>query len=307
MKTIALRIGLVAAGAASLLLQVGAVAAASLQSQGNVRFFDAGDNQISSPCFAFSAAGALVGCSGGAAVAGTPATLNYLTSAEADYGVLKVSGQSSIANPAPAGTAAAAYSSSVGSATFRDQWTITGLPNGTSGTLQLLFSLTGDFDFSQVGAGVTTGFSLFNFTNSSSSSDPPTLVGNVGTINDIGLLTTSFVFGNVFDFQVSLTGGSNIFNLVNGGANGLSSYMDLANTAVMNAIVVRNAQGSVVPFNLATSSNANLFNDLAPGIPPTGIPEPPLTALLFAAFALAVTSRRLPPQPGGAPRGIGAR
>jgi hypothetical protein len=294
MKTTAFRIGLFAAGAASLLMQFGTVAAASLSSSGNVNFFDSGDASISSPCFNFSAVGTLVGCSGGAAVAGTSATLNYLTSAEADYGVLRVSGQSSITNPTPAGTAAAAYSGAVANATFRDQWTITGMPNGTAGTLQLLFSLTGDFDFSQIGAGVTTGFSLVNFTNSTFSSDPPTLVGNVGTINDVGLLTTSFLFGNVVDFQVSLTGGSNIFNLVNGGANGLSSYMDLSNTAMMNAIVVKDAQGNVVPFNLATSSNADLFKDLAPGIPPTGIPEPPLTALLFAAFALAVRSRRLP-------------
>jgi len=296
MKAMAFRIGLVAAGAASLLLLPGVAAAASLSSQGNVRFFNSSDAEISSPCFAFSGIGAAVGCSGSAAVAGTTGTLNYLTFAEADYGVLRVSGQSSITNPSPGGTAAAAYSGSVGSATFRDQWTITGAPDGSTGTLQLLFALTGDFDFSQIGAGVTTGFSLFNFTTFTSSSDPPTLGGNSGTINDIGLLTTSFIFGSMFDFQVALTGGSNMFNLVNGGPNGLSSYMDLSNTAMMNAIVVRDAQGNVVPFNLATSSNANLFNQLAPGIPPTGIPEPPLTALLFAAFAFAVRSRRLAPQ-----------
>jgi hypothetical protein len=250
-------------------------------SQGNVAFYSSStDNQVgSSACFSYSSAGSTVGCSGSTTTPTTGATLNYLTTATADYGVLKAGGTSSITGASGIANTTD-YSSSYGQAYFADSWTITG---GTgTGTLELQFALDGTYDFSQIGAGLVAGFSLVNLDNYSYSNGTPAFLSGSGSISNTVLLTTTFTFGTPVDFLVSLTAGSNLYNL---GGN-ISSSLDLSETARMNAIIVKDASGNVVPFDLSTGSDAALFQDLAPGIPTSTVPEPPSLALFASMLAL---------------------
>jgi hypothetical protein len=126
---------LIASVAALGVVSFDANAAPSVGSSGNVNFFNTSDDsQHSSVCFNFSAApGTTVGCSGSTATPLANGTLNYLTTATADYGILKAGGESSISGGT--GSDSTYYSSSIGSAFFRDTWNIAG---GTgTGTLNL--------------------------------------------------------------------------------------------------------------------------------------------------------------------------
>lgn len=98
--------------------------------------------------------------------------------------------------------------------------------------------------------------------------------------NTIGTLTTQFIFGTPFDFTVNLSAGSTLWNLSQGGYDGLTSFMDLSHTAMMNAIVVQDGEGGVIPFTLATDSNAMLFSELAPPAGPVPASLPLLLPLL---------------------------
>lgn len=250
-------------------------------SQGNVAFYNynTSNQDGGSACFEYSGSGATVGCSGSTTTPTSGATLNYLTTATADYGVLKAGGTSYITNAS--GTPNETdYSSSSGQAYFADSWTITG--GSGMGTLQLQFALDGSYDFSQIGTGVMLGFSLINLDNYSSSNGTPSLLGTSGTFSNDVVLTTQFTFGQPMDFLVSLTAGSNLYDL----GNNVSSNLDFSDTAQMNAIVVKDADGNVIPFYLTTGSGAPLFNELAPGTPSSSVPEPPSLAL-FAAGMLA--------------------
>ena len=259
--------------------------------QGNVAFYNANTSQQigSSVCFAFST-GATTGCSGTTTTPTTGSSLNYLTTATADYGVLKAGGRSS--NSGASGTSNTTdYSSAYGQAYFEDSWTITG---GTgTGTLGLQFALDGSYDFCSAGSGAVVGFSLVNLDNFSFSNGTPGLTGCSGAVSKTVLLTTGFTFGTAVDFLVSLTAGSNIYDL---GKN-VSSFLDLSNTAIMTAIIVKDANGDVIPFDLATASKAPLFDQLAPGTPPVSpVPEPgslELFAAGIAALALMGLGRRV--------------
>jgi hypothetical protein len=253
-----------------------------LGSQAYVAFYDSNtDSQVGgSACSSFSSSpGTTTGCSGSTATPSTGATLNYLSTATADYGVLKAGGSSSIsgASGTPNMTN---YSSAYGQAYFADSWTITG---GTgTGTLKLQFALDGSYDFHQVGSGLTAGFGLVNLDDHSYSSGTPTFTsGGPGTIANTVVLSTTFTFGTAVDFLVSLTAGSNLYDL----GNDISSYLDLSNTALMTAIIVQDANGNVIPFNLSTGSGAPLFSQLAPGTPVTPVPEPSSLALFGAGLA----------------------
>lgn len=251
-----------------------AASAATLSSQTNVASFDQNDQQLHSICFSFSASGAQTQCQNSYGLPGS--NLSYQASAFADYGVLKVYGASSIARPdAPSGTSGPSYTSATGSANFRDQWTITGKPDGTTGTLQLGFSITGSYDFHQIGAGVTTGFSLITFGASNHYYAPSpafNLSGSAGNLAYSGVFSVPFTYGTPLDFMVNLTGGSNLHNLQGGGYNGQSSFMDLSHTARMNAIIAKDGNGNAVPFSLSTASGGTLFNELAPVPLPAGLP-----------------------------------
>lgn len=270
-----------------------------LGAQGAVAFYDSNtDNQDGGYACSNFSAGATVGCSGSTTTPTTGATLNYLTTATANYGVLKAGGSSSIsgAGGTPDYTD---YSSAYGEAYFADSWTITG---GTgTGTLELKFALDGSYDFSQVGSGVLAGFGLVNLDNYSYSSGTPTFSsGGPGAISNVVILSTSFTFGTPVDFFVDLTAGSNLWDL---GSN-ISSYLDLSETAQMEAIIVKDANGDVIPFNLSTDSGAPLFARLAPGIPSPSVPEPSSLALfagLLAVFGFLFRPGRLRNPRGNTP------
>lgn len=256
-----------------------------VSSEGVVAFDNASTNvQVSSPCFQYSSVGATVGCSGSTTTPTTGSTLNYLTTATASYGVLKAAGQSSITGAS--GTANLTdYSTSYGQAYFEDSWLITG-GSGT-GTLQLLFGLDGSYNFCGIHSGLVLGFSLANLDGGPSSSGTPSLSGCSGSIATTKILTTTFTFGSALDFLVSLTAGSNLYDL----GNNISSNIDFSDTATMTAIVVKDAAGNVIPFGLTTASGASLFSGLAPSPSPTGVPEP-MTLALFGAGLAGLTAVR---------------
>jgi hypothetical protein len=246
---------------------------------------------ISTPCHQVDLSGATVGCSGSTSVPGTSATLNYMTTATAAYGILKAAGQSTISNPAPSGSGPYA-SQSYGEAHFTDRATITG--QAGSGRASLTFNLTGTYNISAVNSGAILDFFLTNLDTHELSS--PLLVGlpilstdsGTQTLNESFMLSTNFVFGVPFDFYVGLKAGSSLVDLGNGGVDGLSAFFDLSTTATLVAINVGDANGDIVPFNLITASGASIYNQLAPGI----VPEPSTITLLGLAFAGLLFSRR---------------
>jgi hypothetical protein len=257
--------------------------APSVDSAGIVQFLvnDSTPTVVSTPCSTVSTVGATVGCSGSATSPTTTSTLDYLTTAGAGYGVLKAGGQSSI-NASVSNTTD--YSTAYGSSYFDDSWIITG---GTgTGTLDLQFGLDGTYNFCS--GGLYFGFSLFNFDSSTSSSSQLNPVGCSGTVSRTVTLATAFTFGTPVDFRVSLQAGSDLFNLGTAG----SSDIDFSDTAQMNAIVVMNSSGAVVPYDLTTASGAPLFSELAPsGVPTSSVPEP-LSLSLFGAGLIGTVALR---------------
>ncbi len=193
-------------------LPFGANATPNVSADGQVQFFNSGTNNADGPsvCSPFSAvANTAVRCTNGSVTTPTSgATLTYLTTATADYGVLKAAGQSTITGAS--GTENRTdYATSAGQASFEDIWTITG-GSGT-GTLALQFALDGSYNFCDVGSGLTLGFSLVNLTSSTFSNGTPSTASCSATIGSTVTLTTGFTFGTPTDFLVSLTAGSTLF------------------------------------------------------------------------------------------------
>jgi hypothetical protein len=184
------------------------------------------------------------------------------------------------------------YVSAVGSALFRDQWTIFGQPTGTTGILQLSFDMTGAYQYTDIDSGVQFGFGMFVFGSGPAQSNPASLPvsGGFGNLAYTHTFTAPFTYGVPLDFQVFLSGGSVLYAL-DSNTNFRYSMFDLANTAVMNAIIVKDANGNDVPFALNTASGAALFAGLAP---PAVIPVPGAGWLLGSAMAGLMTWRRRP-------------
>jgi hypothetical protein len=252
-----------------------ALPVASLGSSAVVSFVEnnPGGASVGTPCRRGNTTGAMVECSG---VATTPYgnALNYSSTATSDYGVLKAGGQSSINTPI--GTSNSdIVSRTSGTARFRDAWTING---GTgSGTLQLKFHLDGTYDFGTPGSTLSSGFGLQNFTNNTYATNYLSFGAVSGIVDADYILTTAFDFGSQFEFEVYLSAGSTISQL------GWVTYssLDLSHTAILNEIVVRDANGDVIPFGLSTISGAALFDELAMNANPTqSVPEPGTLALL---------------------------
>ena len=243
---------------------------------------------VSTPCVRVSSLGSPVTCSGSTSVPGTSATLNYVTTASANYGPLKAAGQSTISNPASSGTGPYA-SQSYGEAHWADKWTVTG--GAGFARLKLLYDLSGTYNISAVNSGAILDFFLANLdTYEGSSPLLPILSTDPGTqILAVELaLYTNFVFGVPFDFYVGLMAGSSLFELGDGGEDGLSAFLNLSATATLVAINVEDASGAIVPFNLITASGASLFSQLASGT----VAEPSASSLVGVAFAVLLTAAR---------------
>lgn len=248
-----------------------ASAAVGLQTQAEVDI----NGPNSSVCFSLTA------CGGTYAFAGS--TLTYSATSAADYGVLKASGSLSIAHPGGPGSGGPLEIDAGGFAAFEDIWTITGAPDGTTGHLTLNFAVSGTSGSSGVNTGYNFGLFLRTFTPFHDSVDselPPYT----------GVLTADFTFGTPLDFEVGLSAGSSLENLSTGGTDGQFSFLDESHTAILNAVVVTDQQGNVVPFTLATSSNSPNFTPFQSSGPST--PEPGTFALLAGAAGLFVAIRR---------------
>ena len=222
----------------------------------------------------------------------TDSTLNYQATAQADYGVLKVNARAGISRSGdPSGSDGPASASASADASFRDEWTISGRPAGSTGTLQLNFALSGSYDFHAVDTGIGSGLSLTVFSPYASAFDPVVYQsGATGTIGRIAQLAVQFTFGTPFAFLVDLNASATLNNLAGGGYDGQAAFLDLSHTALLEAIVVKDAEGNVVPFGLTTTSGAERFGSLAPVPLPAGLPL--LGAALAALGAVARRPRR---------------
>lgn len=221
--------------------------------------------------------------------------LHYQANAQADFGVLKAYGSTSISqvgSPSGASTGPEGFDAWAESA-FRDQWTISGQPAGTTGTLHLSFDLTGSWDFSDPdifqssNAGISHSFGMWVY-GQGWVDGGLSFSGSSGTLSETITLSTSFIFGDELDFRVSLGAGSFLFDLEDGGFDGQGSYLDLSNTAIMTAIVVTDTEGNTSSFSLSTSSEAMLFEELAP----SPIPVPAALPLFLGGLAGLMLWRR---------------
>lgn len=215
--------------------------------------------------------------------------LNYQTSAESQFGVLKAAGAASIIRTGDSsGLSTGPESFDVfSSSSFRDQWTISGLPAGSTGTLSLAFQLTGAWDFGSANAGISNSFGMFVYGQGSIDADPLSFGGDSGLLSQTVILETPFTFGTEIDFSVFLGAGSFLYDLQDGGFDGQGSFLDLSNTAVMTAIVVADSEGNILPaFSLSTSSGAELFDGLAV------VPVPAALPLFLSSLAGLVFWRR---------------
>lgn len=220
-------------------------------------------------------------CVGSTNLAGS--LLTYSGMSSADYGVLKASGSLSIDRAFDADDPGDGpnYVSQQSVASFQDQWTITGGTPGEIGHLILRFHITGNYDY-PIGTGVAYGLSLYNATSNTYSSDnqlPPYT----------GELTTSFIFGTAFDFRVSLVAGAQLYNMENGGFDGQASFMNMANTATLETIIVIDQTETQVPFSLRTASESRLFDSLST---PGAVPEPGTLVLGFVGLLGVVAAKR---------------
>jgi hypothetical protein len=189
--------------------------------------------------------------------------LVYNANAVADYGVLKSYVQASIAGPMDIASRDFydLYSNSYvpewrtgviveAEAMFQDQWTITGMPGGTAGSLELSFDITGS----------TAGGALARLLYYRSPQYNP-VSGYYGLPGNT-TVSIPFTYGTPFEFMIGLhtEGGF--------GTGGDSSFLaDFSNTATLDAIVVKDMAGNIVPFSLSTASNAAIFNELAAPVP----------------------------------------
>lgn len=250
---------------------------------------------VTAICSSSSSTGAEVNCQG--TYGFLNADLNYTAKSSAQYGTLTAFGGSSVVRPGAGGTGTAYGVVTEASSSFRDQWTISGQPDGTVGVLSLIFDITGSYFFGDVSTGVSTTFSLIGFNPFQFSSDHPAVSFSptVQLIDNQAILTANFTFGSALDFQINLGAGSRLFDLIENAYDGQSSFMDLFNTAEMRGIRVTSQSNEVVAFSLTTASNAELFDQLALAAQPspTGVPEPTSVALIAAALlGLCVTKRR---------------
>mgnify|MGYP005811576971 CR=1 FL=1 len=276
----------------SILLTVSLAEAATLVAYTNVTAYSQDDQALydefdESICSSYSGNGSETQCQG------YWSGLQYNSFASAEYGVLKVYGAQSVSALTDNGGLSETpyYVSADGSAAFRDQWTIFGEPTGTTGILQLSFDMTGSYEYTYANSGVGVGFSMFVFGSGLAQSDPAwvPVSGGSGNLAYTHTFTTEFTYGVPLDFQVFLTGGSSLYAL-DSDTNFRSSMLDLSNTAVMNAVIVKDTNGNEVPFAISTESAAELFYELAP--PAAVVPVPAAVWLFGSAVGGLLAFRR---------------
>lgn len=255
---------------------------------------DTYNSTANTPCSGSQAIGTYQDSSGTFIEPTNPNTVNYSTNASASYGVLHASASSNLTGSGTASDLTYTAETQAWSQ-FTDVWTITGGAGtaGTTGTLNLTFAVDGTYNYCDAGTGVGNAINLNNlntYANSYATITWPS--GCSGNIAQNLTVSTQFTFGQALPFDVSLTAESDLVDL---GIAGVSSNMDLFNTATMTSLIVTNSQGQAVPFNLGTESGTSLFQTLAVNANTTPVPEPPTVALFGAglcALGLIVWRRK---------------
>ncbi len=219
--------------------------------------------------------------------------LSYNTNAISDFGILKASANaatsplfSSFPLPPFAPYNVLGTIQVTGNAEFRDQWTVTGGTPGAAGSIDLFFNMTGVFS-SMAGSSAYVQFSSW---------DGPTnsllVLSSGANFSSLMGISVPILFGVEKDFivrmsaivQLTPTGPGMAFPInTSGSANAM-------NTGVLRNVVVRDANGVEIPWQLSTVSGSANFDNLGQS---AAVPEPGTLGLAGLALgALGLARRR---------------
>jgi len=198
------------------------------------------------------------------------------------------------------------FARAFGSASFRDDWLITGAPAGTPGTLSMLYRWDGESSSPTVPGISVTGVSSLRIGEIGTlETDRGTVTTIVqpgtslsspfnGTLDEIVRLSLDFVFGELITVQVNMSSSAS-FDLLDASAPGFRTFSDFFNTASLNGIEVTDSDGLQTPFTLESSAGIEAFEQFSTAdSDPTGaIPLPSTLALLLAGCGAIVLRRRV--------------
>ena len=190
-------------------------------------------------------------------------TLDYNVTSLADYGILRISSETTIISATPSSGGPDSIVAE-GSAGFVDTWVINGGIPGTTGTLGLTFDVDGTYSNSS-----SASVSLFLRMHTSINEFGVDEITNLPP--HTGILTAPFTFGEEFYLYVDFFSSASLTDLSTGGFTGQTAFINMLDTAIMSDIVVKDSNDDVTPFTLSTASGAALFDELAP----SEVPIPP--------------------------------
>lgn len=261
-------------------------------------------------CGDFSFAGETSSCSGSAFYSNSDGTsfteIQYSSKGSVEFGTLKTS-SSLIYTPGvdpssfPGGgpldiRLEPSYGNSYGSASFRDNWTISSIGrSGEQGTVKLVYELDGINESPSIN-GVSVGSSanirvveIGEITSPSGTiitviqSGTGINTGFNGAYNEVLGLELGFTFDQEFTIGVQMNSLSS-FNFFNELPSAFSTYSDFFSTASLQNIQVLNENGELIDFSLSTASDSQTFEQFSTTQNPGTVPIPSVLLLVLTGL-----------------------